>query len=156
MAQRGVIAFTDTKALTLRIDAYFDSLTKTRTFRGKGDDGKPISWEEDYQVPPTMAGLALALDTTRVTLLHYGKGEGTRDDGFIPVIARAKMRIAEFAETALYTREAGSGAQFALRVNHGYGLEEEGGRGEGFTVVTVPPAANEALVAIPKWTPEET
>ena len=158
MATRGVLAFTDVANLEARIDLYFEGLTKIRKFKGKGDDGKPIEWEESYQLPPTMAGLALALDTTRVTLLHYSKGKEPRDIAFIPVIARAKMRIAEFAEQALYTREAGSGAQFALRVNHRYGEEDQGGdgTGEGFTMKVISPAMSEGeQLAIPKWTPAE-
>jgi hypothetical protein len=158
MAERGVLAFTDTSQVTDRIEAYFDSLTKIRKFHGKGDDGKPISWEEEYQNPPTMAGLAIALGTTRVTLMHYGKGEGTRDDGFIPIIAHAKERIAEFAETALYSREAAHGAKFALEVNHKYGREDDGkdGTGDVFSMNVIAPAALEGKeLAIPKWQPKE-
>lgn len=155
MADRGKLAFTDPEELEQRIEEYFDSLWKERTFTAKGDDGKPVTWKEPYQEPPTMAGLALALGTTRVTLLAYGKGQGTRDDGFIPIIARAKERIAEFAEKALFTREASNGAQFALRYNHGYGIEDqEDGKGEGLAVQVIPPAAGEQLKAIPKWQPE--
>ena len=159
MAERGVLAFSDVAQLEARIEAYFDNLTKIRKFRGKGDDGKPIEWEEEYQLPPTMAGLALSLNITRRTLLAYGKAEGTRDDKFTPAIARAKERIADFAETALYSREAGNGAKFALEVNHGYGKEGEdgaGGTGDGFAMNVIAPAASEgAQLAIPKWEPKE-
>jgi len=87
--------------------------------------------------------------------LAYGRGDEPRDPAFVPIIARAKMRIAEFAEEALYVREASNGAKFALEVNHGYGREDrEGGTGDGFHVAVIPPAAGEASKAIPKWQPE--
>lgn len=151
MAKRGHLAFTDPEALEERIGEYFQSRTRKRKIYPR--DGDP--YEEEYQVPPTMAGLALALDTTRQTLLAYGRGDEPRDPAFVPIIARAKMRIAEFAEEALYVREASNGAKFALEVNHGYGREDrEGGTGEGFAVQVIPPAAGEQLKAIPKWQPE--
>jgi len=149
MAQRGQLAFTDPEELEQRIEEYFASRIKRRKVFPK--DGDP--YEEEYQVPPTMAGLALALDTTRVTILHYGRGDGERDPRFISIIARAKMRIAEFAEEALYTQQASRGAAFALTVNHGYGKEAEGGAGEGLSVVMIPPAGEPAQKAIPKWQP---
>jgi hypothetical protein len=151
MAKRGQLAFTDPEALEERIEEYFQSRTRKRKIYPR--DGDP--YEEEYQVPPTMAGLALALDTTRQTLLAYGRGDEPRDPAFVPIIARAKMRIAEFAEEALYVREASNGAKFALEVNHGYGREDrEGGTGEGFAVQVIPPAAGEQLKAILKWKPE--
>jgi len=149
MAQRGQLAFTDPEELEQRIEEYFASRIKRRKVFPK--DGDP--YEEEYQVPPTMAGLALALDTTRVTILHYGRGDGERDPRFISIIARAKMRIAEFAEEALYTQQASRGAAFALAVNHGYGKEAEVGAGEGLSVVMIPPAGEPAQKAIPKWQP---
>jgi hypothetical protein len=155
MAGNNALAFTDPDELAERIEEYFDSLNMTRKMRTKGDDGKWVEWEEQYQRPPTMAGLALHLGVTRVTLLHYSKGAEPRDPRFIPIIARAKERIAQFAEEALYVREASNGAQFALRVNHGYGAEDrEGGSGEGFEVRVIAPATGETRLAIPKWEPE--
>lgn len=151
MATRGTLAFTDPEELEQRIEEYFDSRWSTRTITAK--DG--TTWDEPYMRPPTMAGLALALDTTRQTLLAYSRGDGSRDERFVPIIARAKMRIAEFAEEALYVREASNGAKFALEVNHGYGREDrEGGTGDGFEVKVIPPAYGEAIKAIPKWQPE--
>lgn len=151
MAIRGTLAFTDPEELEQRIEEYFQSRVRKRKIYPR--DGDP--YEEEYQVPPTMAGLALALDTTRQTLLAYSRGDEPRDPAFVPIIARAKMRIAEFAEEALYVREASNGAKFALEVNHGYGREDrEGGTGDGFEVKVIPPAYGEAIRAIPKWQPE--
>lgn len=155
MAKTGTFAFTDPDELQKKIDDYFDSRWQTRKMRTKGEDGNWVEWEEPFQRPPTMAGLALALDVTRVTLLHYGRGDDERDPSFIPIIARAKSRIAEFAEEALYVREASNGAKFALEVNHRYGREAESGEtGESFQITVIPPASDETIKAIPKWSPD--
>ena len=155
MAGYGTPMWQDVEAVEEAIEDYFRSLWKTRQMRAKGADGKMVEWEEEYQLPPTMAGLALALGVNRTTLLHYGKGKGTRDNRFIPVLERAKSRVAEFAETALYTREGSSGAQFALRVNHDYGADDDSGEtGDGFQMNVIPPASGALIEAIPKWEPE--
>lgn len=152
MAQRGKLAFTDPEELEQRIEEYFESRWSTRTITAK--DG--TTWEEPYMRPPTLAGLALALDTTRQTLLAYSRGDGSRDDRFVPIIARAKMRIAEFAEEALYVREASNGAKFALEVNHGYGREDlSDGDAEVFRSETIAPRAIEDRTqAVPRWEPQ--
>lgn len=153
MAERGSLALTDIEEVEAKIEEYFQSRTRKRKVYPK--DGDP--YEEEYQVPPTMAGLGLALNVTRTTLLFYGQGKGARDDRLIPIIARAKARIAEFAEEALYTREGNQGAKFALEMNHRYGRELEdmgGGSGGGLEVNVIPPAEGAAIEAIPKWEPE--
>lgn len=150
MAQRGRLAFTDPKDLERRIERYFDGLWQERIIYHK--DGTET--REPFMRPPTMAGLALALGTTRQTLLNYSTGAGERDASFVPIIERAKMRIAEFAEEALYTREASTGAQFALRVNHGYGATETAS-GDAFEMKVIPPSQGEAVAAIPKWTEDD-
>lgn len=143
----GVLCLTDVAKVQQAIDDYFASRIGVRTFTGK--DG--TSWEEEYLKPYTMAGLARALGTTRQTLLAYGKGEGTRDPALVPIIAAAKNRIAEYAEEALFYRESSSGAQFALRVNHGYDDKGDEGTGEGFEMNVIPPAASDDALAIPVW-----
>lgn len=100
--------------------------------------------------PPTMAGLALALGCHRSTLLNYRE-----KDEFRPVIMRATHRIAEYAEEALYTREASNGAKFSLEANHRYGREDEGGEGGGFNQVVISPAPEATRTAIPVWNSEE-
>ncbi len=146
MAMRGVRVWTDPAELEKLIEDYFDSLVKVRKFRGKGEDGKPIEWEEEYTKPPTMAGLAHHLGVIRQTLINY---QGREE--FIPVLARAKNRVAMFAEEALYHRESSTGAQFALRVNHKYGEENAGGTGEAFVQQVIPPAQSDLIEAIPVW-----
>lgn len=155
MAERGKLALTDPEEVEAQIEAYFLSRMRKRYVPTGKVDGQLIYEAEEYMAPPTMAGLALALGVTRTTILYYSKGEGKRDERLIPIIARAKGRIAEWWEEALANREASNGAKFALEVNHGYGREDrEGGTGEGFTTQVIPPAAGEQLKAIPKWKPE--
>lgn len=154
MAERGTLALTDPVKVEQKIEDYFQSRMRTRYVPVGKVDGEMVYEAETYMAPPTMAGLALALGVTRVTLMHYGKGAGERDECFIPIIARAKMRIAEWWEEALANREASNGAKFALEVNHRYGREDqEGGEGEGFTVTVIPPAASDTALAVPKWEP---
>lgn len=156
MAELGKLALTDPDDVEQKIEAYFQSRLRTR-FVPTGRDpktGDMIYEREEYMAPPTMAGLALALGVTRVTLLFYSKGEGTRDPRLIPILARAKMRIAEWWEEALADRGAATGAQFALRVNHNYGLEDQAGGGSGFTQNVIPPASADQIEAVPKWNPE--
>lgn len=84
-----------------------------------------------------------------MTLWRYmRKGE---EDPCYPVLARALSRVAEFAEEALYTREAATGARFALEVNHGYGREEGAAGGGGFVQNIIPPSSTDQPTAIPKW-----
>jgi len=155
MADRGKLALTDPEQVEAQIEAYFLSRMRKRYVPTGKADGQMIYEEEEYMAPPTMAGLALALGVTRTTILYYSKGEGNRDESLIPIIARAKGRIAEWWEEALANREASNGAKFALEVNHGYGREDrESGTGDGFEVNVIPPAAGKAIKAIPKWQPE--
>lgn len=152
MAQRGIQVWHDPEHLQTLVDEYFDSRWATRKFHGKDANNNPINWEETYQLPPTLAGLAEHLGVVRRTLFNYRER-----DGFAPVIARAKNRIAIFAEEALYTREGSNGAKFALEVNHKYGREDEGegGTGDGFNLNIIPPAAEETARAIPKWSEDD-
>ena len=152
MAQQGKLAFTDPAALEAIIEEYFASRWETRKMRTKGADGEWVEWEERYQRPPTMAGLSLAVGLTRKGLLNYYER-----DGFTPILSRARARIAEFAEEALYTREASNGARFALEVNHRYGREDdtEGGEGGGFVMKVIAPPTDGHMLAIAKWEPKD-
>lgn len=148
MAIRGTRVWQDDQVAEVEaaIDRYFDNRWAVRTIRHK--DGTVD--EEEYMRPPTMAGLALALGVTRMTILNYSE----RDE-FMPVIARAKMRIAEWWEEALASGQSSNGAKFALEVNHRYGKEDEGqGTGEGFTMQVLPPAPAQDIKALPKWEPD--
>lgn len=154
MADPFKIAFTDPVELEELIEDYFQSRWATRTIRQRGADGSTIEFTEDYQRPPTMAGLARHLGVVRSTLWRYMKEDG-KDAPMKPVIAAALNRIAEFAEEGLYTREGVTGARFTLEVNHGYGKEEDAGQGGGFIQNITPPATaighGAEPLAIAKW-----
>jgi hypothetical protein len=125
------------------IDEYFEGLWDERKFYGR--DGQ--SWTEPFMRPPTMAGIALHIGTTRRTLIRYMKDP---ENPCHATLSRALERIADYAEQALYDKNSTSGAQFTLRVNHKYGEEEEE-RGEGFSQVVTTPAPADSARAIPKW-----
>ena len=59
--------------------------------------------------PLTVTGLALALDTTRQTLINYEDREE-----FLDTIKKAKTRVENFAEKKLYSSHS-TGAIFALK-----------------------------------------
>lgn len=84
------LKFKSTRELQKRIDAYFAECEKT---------GEPL----------TVTGLALALDTSRETLLNYQKRDGYGD-----IVRRAKMRIENAYEKRLIARGNG-GDVFALK-----------------------------------------
>ncbi|MBD5555155.1 MAG: hypothetical protein HDQ95_07400 [Roseburia sp.] len=81
-------------------------------------DGNPMldKWQNPIMIgqkPPTITGLALALEfTSRQALLNYqAKKE------FVDTITRAKSRVEEYAESRLFDRDGTNGAQFSLRNN---------------------------------------
>ncbi len=84
------LKFKSARELQKRIDAYFAECEKT---------GEPL----------TVTGLALALDTSRETLLNYQKRDGYED-----IVRRAKMRIENAYEKRLIARGNG-GDVFALK-----------------------------------------
>jgi hypothetical protein len=56
-----------------------------------------------------MTGLALALNIDPKTLSNYG-----RNDNYFPAIARARMRVLEYKEERLDTKDGVQGAKFDL------------------------------------------
>jgi len=87
--------FTDVVELQALIDAYF---------KGREEMNKPF----------TITGLALALDTTRETLMDYEKkGE------FSDTIKKAKARCENYVEEYLFEGKNQTGAIFALK-NYGW------------------------------------
>lgn len=149
MAMRGTLAFRDVDELEARIEDYFESLRVFVDEIERAADGTTITRQVELeQEPPTMAGLAHHLGVVRRTLVNYD----SRDE-FAHVIAKARNRIAIYAERMLYRPEKTRGAQFALQVNHGYGSEnaDAGGAGDGFEMKVIPPAESSDLKAIPRW-----
>jgi hypothetical protein len=79
---------------------------------------------EENEKPLTITGLALALDTTRGTLLEY-QGRG---GGFGAAIRRAKARCEQYAEDRLFGSKQCTGAIFTLKNNYGWNdIREEKG-----------------------------
>jgi hypothetical protein len=68
--------------------------------------------------PYTVTGLALALDTTRETLMDY-----QNKPGFSDTVKKAKARVEAYAEERLYYANA-AGAIFALK-NFGWSDKQE-------------------------------
>lgn len=66
------------------------------------------------QIPYTITGLALALDTSRETLLDY-----ENKDKFSDTIKRAKLKIHNFTELKLFETNA-TGPIFNLKNNYGW------------------------------------
>ena len=145
----------DPERLQELIDEYFEKRWDTRTLISSERDanGERIRIEEKYMRPPTYAGLADHLGTTRMSLWRYQKRGREKGDACYSILARALNRIAQFAEEALYTREGSTGARFALEVNHRYGREDDGGgTGEQFIQQISPPVVDGGEpLAIPKW-----
>jgi hypothetical protein len=88
------LKFKSVKELQMQIDNYFESCD---------EKGRPY----------TTTGLALALDTNRHTLLDYEE-----KDGFSHTIKKAKLKIENYAEEALYTSKQTAGVIFNLVNNH--------------------------------------
>lgn len=160
MAEPFKLAFTDPEDLQRQIDEYFESRTEwgEEVVKITKEDGQIEEMVRPYKIhtrPPTLAGLARHLGVVRDTLWRYGNRDDP-DDPFRPVIARAKNRLAELVEEALYSREGVTGARFALEVNHGYGREddEQGGNTFAPTYITPRTETDEPL-AIPKWDDDE-
>lgn len=89
------LKFQSPEELQLRIEEYF----KVR---------------EEKNLPFTITGLALYLDTTRELLCNYEE----RDE-FHDTIKRAKLKCEDYAETVLFTGKNQAGAIFALK-NYGW------------------------------------
>jgi hypothetical protein len=95
--------FTELQEFQAKIDAYFAACDQTHD-------------------PYTVTGLALALDTTRETLLDYEKNNPNRAK-FSDTIKRAKLRVQNYAEKRLYSNSP-TGPIFALK-NFGWRDKQE-------------------------------
>lgn len=104
MAGGRPLKFATVAELQQAIDAYFEDMKQVLYTNA---DGVPI-----YE-PLTITGLALALDTTRQTLMEYQE----RDE-FIDTIKKAKTRIENYAEKRIFSNSP-TGAIFALK-NYGW------------------------------------
>lgn len=70
--------------------------------------------------PYTITGLALALDTSRQTLLNY-----ENQDEYFDTIKKAKLKIENYAEEALFTSKQTAGVIFNMVNNYGWKNKQE-------------------------------
>jgi hypothetical protein len=124
------LKFQSVEELQQKIDAYFaecDPHTGMEKYvvRLKDDSTKVIEREcLTPQVPYTITGLALALDTSRKTLLDYESGEydnkaldESTQAEFSNTIKKAKLKIHNFAENRLFSGQIVAGIIFNLKNN---------------------------------------
>lgn len=103
--------FQDLAALQAAIDGFFESCYKVDEETG-----------ERVQVEPfTITGLALALDTSRETLMDVENSNGpySEDRRYSDAIKRAKLRCQQYAERRMFQARNPAGAIFALK-NYGW------------------------------------
>lgn len=72
---------------------------------------------EEKEEPCTITGLALALDTTRETLLDY---QNNYEQEYSDVVRKAKQRVQNNAEKWLFSGKHPTGAIFWLKANAGW------------------------------------
>jgi hypothetical protein len=111
------------------INSFFESCYKDMPAKDKDGfvvldtDGKP--YIERAQIEPfTITGLALALDTTRETLMDIENGNGPYTQEYSDIIARAKLKCQNYAEKQMYTAKSANGPIFALK-NYGWKDKQE-------------------------------
>jgi DNA-binding XRE family transcriptional regulator len=79
---------------------------------------------ENKKKPLTITGLALALDTSRETLLNYENDNPTLSEYF-DTIKKAKLMCQNFAEEFLFSGRNVVGAIFNLKNNYGWQEKQE-------------------------------
>ena len=106
------LKFETVEKLQEKIDAYFSECDsrETEVLTKSG-----IMVKVPNPRPYTITGLALALDTTRETLLDYEEKEKYSD-----TIKRAKMKCQNYAEEYLFSGSRETGAIFNLKNNYGW------------------------------------
>lgn len=102
------LKFKSVEDLQEKIDAYFNTTGLQVDKNGK-----------EYYKPITITGLALALDTTRETLMDY-----QNKDEYSYTIKKAKLRCENFAEENLFMGKSPTGSIFALK-NYGWSDKTE-------------------------------
>ena len=134
------LKFKTVKELKEAIEAYFNSLYEP--LRDKDGlrvyDGQQLVMVQTRVA--TVTALAVALDTTRETLMDYEKGkhddkgheltadekaENEQIECFSDTIKKAKLRIQADTEQALYSRNSVTGAIFSLKNNYGWVDKQE-------------------------------
>ena len=97
--------------LQKKIDEYFDSCFRPLINTKTNEIVKDANGNEIMQQfrPFTISGLALALDTSRQTLINYQE----RDE-FFDTIMRAKRKCENYTEEMLFHKDSANGAKFVL------------------------------------------
>lgn len=95
------LKFKTVEELKAKIDAYFSNCAETKR-------------------PLTITGLAVALDTSRETLMNYEEKEE-----FFDTVKSAKEIIHNFVEEYLFTGKNVAGAIFNLKNNYGWKEKSE-------------------------------
>lgn len=108
--------FKSEKELKRKIQEYFDSLKGPKY----DSDGNIIG--EQFLRPPTITGLAVALNTVRSVLLDYEHGKfDDEKNNFSNTIKNAKARVEQFAEEELFRyKGTAAGVIFNLKNNFGW------------------------------------
>lgn len=114
--------FKSVEVLQDKIDSYFTEcdphwIEEEGWIWLDGKQVKQVTWNLTKQVPYTITGLALALDTTRETLLDYENSPQFAE--FSDTIKKAKLRVHNFVEKKLFD-QASTGAIFNLKNNYGW------------------------------------
>ena len=102
------VKFKSPEDMQTAIDKYFDSCFAE--VKGKLERVRPY----------TITGLAIALDTTRETLLDY-----QHKKEFSDTIRKAKLRCENFVEEQLFTGKQVAGPIFNLKNNYGWQDKQE-------------------------------
>jgi len=118
------LKFSSVEDLQSKIDAYFDSCYQEVVERDKdgnviyNSEGKPMIYRAQIE-PFTITGLALALDTTRETLMDIEDGNRSYTERFSDAVKKAKLRCQNYAEKQIFMSKNPAGAIFALK-NYGW------------------------------------
>lgn len=99
------LKFESVEELQNMIDDYFESC---------------LNQHRDIIRPYTISGLALALNTSRQTLINY-----ENKDEYFDTIKRAKLRCENFAEESLFTSKQTAGVIFNMVNNYGWKNKQE-------------------------------
>ena len=109
------LLFDSPEQLQKKIDKYFADCDKGKQVKVY-DRKKQEMTTQFLPIPYTVTGLALALGTSRQTLINYGKREE-----FFDTIERAKLRCENYAELLLLDGSVSPGGpQFSLKNNYGW------------------------------------
>jgi len=132
------LKFATVEALQKSVDAFFDSCYEMDI-----ETGKMVQVE-----PFTITGLALALDTSRETLMDIENCNARYSKEFSDCIVRAKLKCHNYAEKQLFQAKSPQGAIFALK-NYGWKdvqtVENTGPNGGPLLIQTVSAYSDEDL-----------